>query len=103
MPRCLSSDGSRSRAAFWLPGSGHGGQGEARRSRVLIACKRLLGEVRRKRVRWGEAHQSARTHRLGRVFLSYASQEAEAAQSICDALRAAGIEVWFDKSELRGG
>jgi TolB-like protein/Tfp pilus assembly protein PilF len=37
------------------------------------------------------------------VFLSYASQDAEAAQRICDALRAAGIEVWFDKSELRGG
>jgi TolB-like protein len=37
------------------------------------------------------------------VFLSYASQDAEAALKICEALRAAGIEVWFDKSELRGG
>ena len=37
------------------------------------------------------------------VFLSYASQDAEAAHKICDALRAAGIEVWFDQSELRGG
>jgi TolB-like protein len=37
------------------------------------------------------------------VFLSYASQDAEVAQRICEALRAAGIEVWFDKSELRGG
>ena len=37
------------------------------------------------------------------MFLSYASQDAEAAQKICEALRAAGIEVWFDKSELRGG
>jgi TolB-like protein/Tfp pilus assembly protein PilF len=37
------------------------------------------------------------------VFLSYASQDADAAQRICEALRAAGIEVWFDKSELRGG
>jgi TolB-like protein/Tfp pilus assembly protein PilF len=37
------------------------------------------------------------------VFLSYASQDAEAAQKICDALRAAGIEVFFDQSELRGG
>jgi TolB-like protein len=37
------------------------------------------------------------------VFLSYASQDAEAAQKICDVLRAAGIEVWFDQSELRGG
>src|SRR3984885_10116447 len=37
------------------------------------------------------------------VFLSYASEDAEAAQKICEALGAAGIEVWFDKSELRGG
>jgi TolB-like protein/Tfp pilus assembly protein PilF len=37
------------------------------------------------------------------VFLSYASQDAQAAQKICGALRAAGIEVWFDQSELRGG
>jgi TolB-like protein len=37
------------------------------------------------------------------VFLSYASQDAEAVQRICDALRAAGIEVWFDRNELRGG
>jgi TolB-like protein len=37
------------------------------------------------------------------VFLSYASEDAEAAQHVCNALRAAGIEVWFDQSELRGG
>jgi TolB-like protein/Tfp pilus assembly protein PilF len=37
------------------------------------------------------------------VFLSYASEDAEAAQRIADALRGSGIEVWFDKSELRGG
>ena len=37
------------------------------------------------------------------VFLSYASEDAPAAQRIADALRAAGIEVWFDQSELRGG
>jgi isopentenyl diphosphate isomerase/L-lactate dehydrogenase-like FMN-dependent dehydrogenase len=37
------------------------------------------------------------------VFLSYASQDADAAQKICDALRAAGVEVWFDQSELRSG
>jgi TolB-like protein/Tfp pilus assembly protein PilF len=37
------------------------------------------------------------------VFLSYASQDAEAAQRICDALRAAGVEVFLDQSELRGG
>jgi TolB-like protein/Flp pilus assembly protein TadD len=37
------------------------------------------------------------------VFLSYASEDAIAAEKICAALRSAGLEVWFDKSELRGG
>lgn len=37
------------------------------------------------------------------VFLSYASQDAEAAQRIAEALRGAGLEVWFDKNELAGG
>jgi len=37
------------------------------------------------------------------IFLSYASQDAEAARRICDALREAGLEVWFDQSELRSG
>lgn len=37
------------------------------------------------------------------VFLSYASQDAEIARRIADALRAAGLEVWFDQNELRGG
>jgi TolB-like protein/lipoprotein NlpI len=37
------------------------------------------------------------------VFLSYASQDAAAASRVCDALRAAGINVWFDQSALRGG
>jgi TolB-like protein/Tfp pilus assembly protein PilF len=39
----------------------------------------------------------------GAVFLSYASQDSDAAKRICDALRAAGVDVWFDQSELRGG
>ena len=34
------------------------------------------------------------------IFLSYASQDADAARRICEALRAAGLEVWFDQSEL---
>jgi TolB-like protein/Flp pilus assembly protein TadD len=37
------------------------------------------------------------------VFLSYASQDAESARRICEALRTAGVEVWFDQSELVGG
>ncbi len=48
------------------------------------------------------AHSTTRApHRA--VFLSYASEDTSAAQAICDALRTAGIEVWFDRSELRGG
>ncbi len=43
------------------------------------------------------------SYSTGAVFLSYASQDAEAAQRICEALRAAGVEVWFDRNELRGG
>jgi tetratricopeptide (TPR) repeat protein len=30
------------------------------------------------------------------VFLSYASQDADAARRICESLRAGGVEVWFD-------
>lgn len=37
------------------------------------------------------------------IFLSYAKQDSESAAKICAALRSAGIEVWFDQSELRGG
>lgn len=49
-----------------------------------------------------ESAQPASTP-TGAVFLSYASQDAEAAQRICAALRSAGVEVWFDQTELRGG
>src|SRR5580698_4498098 len=39
----------------------------------------------------------------GAVFLSYAREDSEAARRMADALRAFGLEVWFDQSELRGG
>jgi tetratricopeptide (TPR) repeat protein len=39
----------------------------------------------------------------GAVFLSYASQDAAAVLRIAEALRAAGVEVWFDRDELVGG
>jgi len=39
----------------------------------------------------------------GAVFLSYASEDVAAAERIAASLRTAGIEVWIDKSELRGG
>jgi TolB-like protein/Tfp pilus assembly protein PilF len=50
----------------------------------------------------GESPITASTT-TGALFLSYASQDAEAAQRICQALRAGGVEVWFDQTELRGG
>ncbi len=37
------------------------------------------------------------------VFLSYAREDSDAARRIADALRAFGVEVWFDENELRGG
>src|SRR5215472_11776137 len=39
----------------------------------------------------------------GAVFISYASEDAAAAERIAAALGSTGVEVWFDKSELRGG
>lgn len=39
----------------------------------------------------------------GAVFVSYASQDAEVAKRICESLRHAGVEVWFDQNELGGG
>src|ERR1700678_3514385 len=62
-----------------------------------------LGPYKIKRARMqGEPPAKASTP-IGAVFLSYASQDAEAAQRVCAALRSAGVEVWFDQSELRGG
>jgi TolB-like protein len=37
------------------------------------------------------------------VFLSYASQDSAASRRIAEALRAGGVEVWLDTTELRGG
>ena len=36
-------------------------------------------------------------------FLSYAREDAAATRRLAIALRAGGIEVWFDENELRGG
>ena len=37
------------------------------------------------------------------VFSSYAHEDAVVVQRIAEALRAGGVEVWFDQSELVGG
>src|SRR6516162_2844367 len=64
---------------------------------------------RRRRLGGGHERQhgvplvAAMTTQSRAVFLSYASEDAPAAQRIADGLRAAGIEVWFDREELRGG
>jgi len=51
----------------------------------------------------GEESPKPASTPTGAVFLSYASKDAQAAQLICGALRSAGLEVWFDQSELQGG
>jgi TIR domain len=78
------------------------------RSRSCIARDRPgrafsgdLHEITRARI--GEESPKTASEPKGAVFLSYASQDAEAAVRICRALRAAGIEVFFYQSELRGG
>lgn len=37
------------------------------------------------------------------LFISYASQDRDAARRICDTLIAQGIDVWYDEEELTGG
>lgn len=37
------------------------------------------------------------------IFLSYAREDSGPARRIAEALRASGLEVWFDENELRGG
>jgi hypothetical protein len=43
------------------------------------------------------------SRRAPSVFLSYASEDRPAAQSVRDALGACGLEVWYDESGLDGG
>jgi TolB-like protein len=37
------------------------------------------------------------------IFISYASDDEEAVARLCTGLRDAGLQVWFDRNELRGG
>jgi hypothetical protein len=52
---------------------------------------------------WPSPGHTADTGEAKAVFLSYASQDAAAALHIVEALRAGGVEVWFDQAELVGG
>jgi len=37
------------------------------------------------------------------IFISYAREDTLAAHRVAEALRSQGVEVWFDRDELRGG
>ncbi len=63
----------------------------------------MLRQPKTQGAQMGEESPNRVSTPIGAVFLSYASQDADAARRIGEALRAAGIEVWFDQSELRGG
>jgi hypothetical protein len=50
-----------------------------------------------------EASPGGRSIPTGAIFLSYASEDLEAASRLADGLRSAGLEVWFDKDALQMG
>jgi hypothetical protein len=51
----------------------------------------------------GETETTGKTVPSGAIFISYASEDLEAASRLADGLRAAGLEVWFDKNALQMG
>jgi TolB-like protein/Tfp pilus assembly protein PilF len=99
--------------SFGLPPAG-GGKGWSKLARNAAvphpkaSGRRLLSEAPyddriERRARDELRGTPAVTESKNAVFLSYAAQDADAAQRLCEALRVAGIEVWLDRSELRGG
>jgi hypothetical protein len=50
-----------------------------------------------------EAATAGKSIPSGAIFVSYASEDLEAAGRLAEGLRTAGLEVWFDKNELRMG
>jgi len=50
-----------------------------------------------------EAGTGGRSIPNGAIFVSYASDDLEAASRLAEGLRAAGLEVWFDKDALQMG
>jgi TIR domain-containing protein/SIR2-like protein len=51
----------------------------------------------------GEVETVGKTVPSGAIFISYASDDLEAASRLAEGLRAAGLEVWFDKNALQIG
>jgi TIR domain/SIR2-like domain len=50
-----------------------------------------------------EAGAGGKSIPTGAIFVSYANEDADAASRLADGLRAAGLEVWFDKDALQMG
>lgn len=50
-----------------------------------------------------EAGTGGRSIPSGAIFVSYASEDLEAASRLAEGLRSAGLEVWFDKEALQMG
>ncbi|HEV7786092.1 MAG TPA: toll/interleukin-1 receptor domain-containing protein [Thermoanaerobaculia bacterium] len=50
-----------------------------------------------------EASTGGRIIPIGAIFVSYANENLEAASRLVEGLRAAGLEVWFDKHALQMG
>jgi hypothetical protein len=78
---------------------------------VPMSSESFIAELRR---RWEAVHPSgvmkpalpAPTGKVptdGAVFISYSRQDAEAAARLAAALAKAGIDVWFDRNELKPG
>ncbi len=70
--------------------------------------KVFVGELYR---RWAERSRLSEnikqnepaSSETGKVFVSYASEDEEAAKTLCESLKEAGCDVWFDKVELQPG
>ncbi len=79
---------------------------------IPLTASQFVTELAR---RWQAAHpgkepsavpasrETARNIPTGAIFVSYASENLEAASRLAEGLRAAGLEVWFDKDALQMG
>jgi TIR domain-containing protein/SIR2-like protein len=82
---------------------------------IPLTAAELVTELAR---RWHTAHPAAtpsaepvgrgavragKNIPIGAIFVSYASEDLEAASRLADGLRVAGLEVWFDKNALQMG
>lgn len=74
---------------------------------VPMTAQQFIAELA---ARWQAAHPAAAPRAESgtsipdaAVFLSYASEDREAATRLAEGLRSAGLDVWFDKDDLRMG